>query len=370
MLERIRLENFKAFGRADIPLTQLTLLSGLNGSGKSTALQALALLRQSSDSGFLDAGDLGLNGELVELGTGADVLNHSFDEPTIAISLRERDDAVSQEFIWAAPVSPNEDVLTCNIAPNVSHWKTLSLFQGGFQFLRADRITPSVTYPKSQNAVRHHRFLGAKGEYTAHYLLEFGADAVSPELLHPVANTAPSLLSQVNAWLQDFSPGVRVEPNPVPMTDFVRLAFSYKGEGVSYGEPLRPTNVGFGLTHALPVVTACLGAAPGTLLTVENPEAQLHPRGQAAIGHLLALTAASGVQVIVETHSDHVLNGIRLAVKALRLNAAHATFHFFQRRPGHESMFETPQISQDGRLSYWPSGFFDQWEKNLDELLD
>ncbi len=115
--------------------------------------------------------------------------------------------------------------------------------------------------------------------------------------------------------MQEFSPGVRVGAEPVPMTDLVRLVFSYKGEGAAHGDPLRPTNVGFGLTHALPVIVACLAAEPGTMLVVENPEAQLHPRGQVSIGRLLALTAASGVQVIIESHSDHVLNGIRLAVK-------------------------------------------------------
>ena len=70
--------------------------------------------------------------------------------------------------------------------------------------------------------------------------------------------------------MQEFSPGVRVEPVPVPMTDFVRLVFAFKGEGAAYGDPLRPTNVGFGLTHALPVVTACLAAEPGNMLVVRE----------------------------------------------------------------------------------------------------
>ncbi|WP_343502287.1 MULTISPECIES: AAA family ATPase [Roseobacteraceae] len=154
------------------------------------------------------------------------------------------------------------------------------------------------------------------------------------------------------------------------MTDLVRLIFSYRGEGAAYGDPLRPTNVGFGLTHALPVVTACLAAKPGTMLVVENPEAQLHPRGQSMIGRLLALTAANGTQVIVETHSDHVLNGIRLAVKEEFLVPDVVRLHFFSRLPGEASSFESPVLGPDGRLSYWPDGFFDQWERSLDRLLD
>ncbi|MCA9209850.1 MAG: DUF3696 domain-containing protein, partial [Planctomycetales bacterium] len=116
--------------------------------------------------------------------------------------------------------------------------------------------------------------------------------------------------------------------------------------------------------------TACLAAQPDTLLLVENPKAQLHPRGQSTIGRLLALTAASGVQVVIETHSDHVLNGIRLAVKDGLLRPDATRLHFFSRKMGEASEYETPVVGPDGRLSYWPAGFFDQWERSLDRLLD
>ncbi|WP_082560734.1 AAA family ATPase [Caulobacter sp. Root487D2Y] len=377
MIEALRLKNFKAFREATIPLSQLTLLSGLNGSGKSTVLQALGLLRQSWDGGFLMSGDLILNGDLVELGTGADILNHQFDDAEIAIDVSIRNALGEHVLRWSAPIDTSADVLTCSDRPSHGisgahgELQIFNLLDSGFQFLRADRITPSVTFPKSHHAVRHQRFIGPRGDFTAHYLLEFGDEKISnSKLVHPSEPEARSLLAQVNAWLQEFSPGVRVEPHPVPMTDFVRLAFSYRGQGVSYGAPLRPTNVGFGLTHALPVITACLGAEPGSLIVVENPEAQLHPKGQVAIGRLLALTAAGGVQVIAESHSDHVLNGIRLAVKDGHLDAAATAFHFFHREPGDQSTFETPSLTKEGRLSYWPSGFFDQWERSLDQLLD
>ena len=74
--------------------------------------------------------------------------------------------------------------------------------------------------------------------------------------------------------------------------------------------------------------------------------------------------------MVVETHSDHVLNGIRLAVKENLLNADRAKLHFFSRQPGKASDYETPRMGPDGRLSYWPTGFFDQWERSLDQILD
>ncbi|MCX5514325.1 DUF3696 domain-containing protein [Kaistia algarum] len=370
MLDNIGLENFKAFDEIDLSLGHLTLLSGLNGSGKSTVLQALGVLRQSFDSKFLLDGDIALNGELVDIGTGRDALYQGFSTPEIAISLSETKQGAEIFYRWQALASPEADVLSCSVKPDLDILPLPDLFHRGFQFLRADRITPSVTSPKSQNAVRQQRFLGPKGEYTAHFLLEFGEQIATADILRsPHERRATSLIAQVNAWMQEFSPGVRVEPVPVPMTDLVRLVFSYKGEGAAYSEPLRPTNVGFGLTHALPVVTACLAARPDTILVVENPEAQLHPRGQVSIGRLLALAAANNVQVIVESHSDHVLNGIRLAVKDGLLDPNKVNLHFFSRNPGRSSNYETPTLSSEGRLSYWPVGFFDQWESSLDHLL-
>lgn len=371
MLDHIGLQNFKAFDEVHVELGALTLLSGLNGSGKSTILQAFGLLRQSYDARFLLEDSLALNGELVELGTGRDVLYQQFDVPEISINLGHHVGEAGSFFTWRAPAVADADVLQCSAKPEQGELSTLGLFARGFQFLRADRITPAVTFPKSQNAVRQQHFLGARGEFTAHFLLEFGEEFTVAEIMRCASEPkAISLISQVNAWMQEFSPGVRVEPASVPMTDLVRLVFSYRGDGSAYGDVMRPTNVGFGLTHALPVVTACLASQPGTLLIAENPEAQLHPRGQSNIGRLLALTAANGVQVVVETHSDHVLNGIRLAVKDGLLAPERTRLHFFSRQAGEASSYETPALGPDGRLSYWPPGFFDQWERSLDRLLD
>ena len=371
MISNVRLKNFKGFSEVEIPLRKLNLFAGLNGSGKSSVLQALGLLRQSLDERFLEENHLMLNGDLVGLGTGRDLLYQSFDEQEVQIELDVNSNGIEAELFWRIQVDLDSDVLTCDADHTSPDLRTLDIFSSGFQFLRADRITPAATYPKSQHSVRQRRFLGARGEFTAHYLREFGENLTVPERMrHTSEPKAASLSAQVNAWMEEFSPGVRVQAEPVPMTDFVRLVFSFRGEGTAYGDVLRPTNVGFGLTHALPVVVACLAAETNSVLIVENPEAQLHPRGQLVIGRLLALSVENGAQVIVETHSDHVLNGIRLAVKEGLVSAESCCMHFFSRHPGKASDFESPVLGPDGRLSYWPLGFFDQWEQSLDQLLD
>lgn len=366
MIESLRLKNIKAFKDRTIPFTPLTLLSGLNGAGKSTVLQSLAMLRQSNEAGLLrDTGFL-LNGELVELGVGRDVLYESAEDEWIEIELSE----ASQRSTWTVRYGMSEDVLQFSSARRSETSGTL--FDHSFQYLRADRVNPATNYGKSYHAVNSRRFMGARGEYTAHFLSQFQNQSVSEPLRRRVnEGFTTGLLSQVNAWMQEFSPGCRVNVHDVENTDFVRLSYSYgHSAGLKGSNSYRPTNAGFGLTYSLPIVVACLSTPRGGLVLFENPEAHLHPQGQEAMGRLIALTASAGIQVIVESHSDHVLNGIRLAIKNGALDAYQATPHFFRRNDETGSVeIETPTFTAQGRLSFWPEGFFDQWDKSLDALL-
>ena len=99
-------------------------------------------------------------------------------------------------------------------------------------------------------------------------------------------------------------------------------------------------------------------------MLVENPEAHLHPAGQSKLGRFLARVAGSGVHVVVETHSDHVLNGARLAVAQDRsLPAGDMIVHYFD----HGQTLPI-QVNDKGELDHWPAGFFDQFESDLGRL--
>ncbi|MFI6850389.1 DUF3696 domain-containing protein [Kitasatospora sp. NBC_00085] len=371
MLDRISLQNFKAFAQQDIALAPLTLLTGLNSSGKSTVLQSLALLRQSYDSGDLaPIGDrvagLLLNEELVQLGTGRDTRHESYteDDPTITLKVTSRD----EELTWSAEYVQEADHLPLLKAPSAPADLLPTLFGPGFQYLRADRISPEVSYPRSHHAVTSRGFLGTHGEHAVNYLRAHQDDVLTADaLLRPEASST-TLRAQTDAWMQLLCPGVTLEAVGIDGTDTVRLSFGF-GSGVSASNRYRPTNVGFGLTYSLPIVVACLSAKPGSLILLENPEAHLHPQGQTWIAYLAAAAAAAGAQLLVETHSDHVLNGLRLAVKRGELSAPDTAVHFF-RRDGQRCEVVSPQMGEDGMLSDWPKGFFDEWENSLDQLLD
>jgi predicted ATPase len=210
--------------------------------------------------------------------------------------------------------------------------------------------------------------IGVRGEYILHMLLEHGGTAIPDD--DPRLIDAPSqrLVDQLDAWLQEISPGSHLELEAVRSADIAIGGFTFDREGDVVSRRFRATNVGFGLSYVMPVIVSLIVSQPRGLLIIENPEAHLHPRGQTMLGRLAARTAAAGVQVIVETHSDHFLDGVRISVRDGILSPFDAAFHFFERR-GIEANVVSPTIDSDGRLSEWPGGFFDQHDENLARLL-
>ena len=133
----------------------------------------------------------------------------------------------------------------------------------------------------------------------------------------------------------------------------------------------KSVNVGFGITYVLPLIIAVVSAKKGDIVMIENPEAHIHPAGQRVLGELLACAAAGGVQLFIETHSDHILNGIRLSVKEKKINREDVQTVFFYKddEDDFKHKYICPQIFQDGRMDCWPDGFFDTWDKALYDLI-
>jgi predicted ATPase len=375
VVERIHLENFKASRDVDIRLQPLTVLAGLNSTGKSRLLQAIGLIRQSYDANGMTYG-LSLSGPLVHLGQFGDILSESAVGDAVAITITEN----STSNRWAFRGKREANQLPFDEAPtNVPDF----VKSPHFQFLQADRLVPRTLYPQATQQDRNVGFLGAHGEYTVDFLSRSSHQVVSKarafprtglgisdDLLFKVAPT-DALSDQVAGWLQQVSPGARLYTTAVDGTDEVLLQFGYAGKHRETGSnPYRPTNVGFGLTYSLPILVSCLAAPKRSLLLMENPEAHLHPQGQASLGELLARCVTDGVQIIVETHSDHLLNGLRLAVKNKQIKGDDVVVHFFSRAMETGEVYvQSPAILDNGRLSNWPEGFFDQWDKDIETLL-
>ena len=409
MLSRIGLANFKCFENLDLPCRRLNLLCGLNGMGKSSVIQALLVLRQSFETGDLQEGRLVLGGERTDLGAGSDVLFEDAAEEVVGFVLRGDE----SEKPWAAGFGysrtgdqllvTTEDISTIEFplhydpqfardlaASNAddqvdldrvttievwatnkeevvqSIWRGIPPFGGRLVYVQAERVGPRKSYPLSEMLARRGE-LGAQGEYTWNYLNDrqdvvLGAD-------DPRRGDAPSrrLVDVVDHWLQDVSPGARLQLESIPAADAVIAGFKFDRVDDVATRRHRATNVGFGLSYVLPVVLALL-SEPGTLCLIENPEAHLHPRGQTKLAELAARAASAGVQVFAETHSDHFLDGVRLAVRDGLIAPDQTAIHYFERHDG-RAIVTSPEIDADGFLPHWPNGFFDQRDDNLARLL-
>lgn len=363
MINKLNLKNFKAFTEQSFTFNSLTLLSGLNSTGKSSVIQALLLLRQSYQQGLLPKKGLSLQGDLANIGTAQDALCEYAEENTIGFELTQKNGSSGQ---WVFDYNPQADILELKEAPSEDIYKN-NLFHDNFHYLQAERLGPRPYFPMSDFQVGQHNQIGSQGQYTAHFLsMQQDQSIFDHRLSHPSA-TSETLKEQVEAWMSEVSPGTRIEIQSSSYMDLVSLQYSY---GLS--NPYRSTNVGFGITYTLPIIIAVLASTPETLILIENPESHLHPKGQAKLGELFAIAANCGIQIIVESHSDHVLNGIRLAVHSGKIEPEEVQLHYFQRElKNGQAITEviSPQIDRNGRIDQWPEGFFDEWDKSLMTLL-
>lgn len=373
MLSSIELRNFMAFECARISLRPLTVLTGLNSAGKSSVIHALAVLRQSADAGFLERGEPGtflLNGVFVNLGNGRDVLHDapgdSGGEERLGIGITFVDDGA--QFSWFARYEPESDGLS--VVAGEEPMEPSNFMVSPFEYIAADRLSPQLTYPKSyRDVTAAGTRLGLKGEHSANFLRVHSDSPISNTLAKHASVENLNLLDNVNAWIGDLAMGTSIEVVDVQGTDLVSLNFYRQGPQVRTTAQ-RATNVGFGLGYVLPVIVACLMAERGTTIVVENPEAHLHPSAQALVGRLCALAAANGAQLIVETHSDHVVNGIRLSVKRGTIDKDDVLFHFFGRMPDQlQPTITEIEVTGDGTVTQWPDGFFDEWDRSVTDLL-
>jgi len=370
MISQIRIRRFKCFDDLTVPFANITVLAGNNGTGKSTVLQALLLLRQAHVSGSLISKRIPLNGDLVKIGTARDALSVRSQEDTVVFSI-----VFSQKprttYEWTLEYDKNasqEHFMKCHSShpTTVPGWGP---FAPRLAYLMAERWGPRLTYPMSE-LPRRSMNVGTSGEYTAHCLAEFGKD--------PIANTALvlvteddvrnlSLENQTQLWMRKLIPDIAFNVESIVKADRMRLEARFFTETSQY---LRPTNMGFGISYSLPIVVGALMAESNSLMIVENPEAHLHPAAQSQIGQFLARAASSGCQIILETHSDHVLNGIRVAVKDRVIAKDAVSILFFARGVRYEgNVASRPRVYDDGGIDNWPTGFFDQLEKDLEKLI-
>ncbi len=354
MLSTLHIEGFKRFASEQFPLRPLTVLAGMNGTGKTSVIHALLLMHEACrrQDGYIE-----LNGPYdLELGNFSNLQN--WDAPdSMRFTTTTPDNAHSEWLVSGSPTDLYANVQLPRQVPDI-----FSRQGRLFQYLSAERLGPRVI---SSCAALPLTMLntGHRGQFCAQLFHSEDKLEINVQRCTPDTSEADIRLlrQQTERWLSRIARPIAIDTEALPIAGAAALRFR-----IPDGEWVRPTNMGFGVSYALPIILAGLIADEGGLVIVENPEAHLHPSGQSEMGRFLATISAAGVQVIVETHSDHVLNGIRRAIGEHQiLKAEQAILHFF----GHDQI--APHIlefTERGGVSDWPAGFFDQFQIDVAAL--
>lgn len=236
-------------------------------------------------------------------------------------------------------------------------------------YLRATRRRPSRGYDDKLGKWQQ---IGYGGEWAPALLHERGNEQIS--FLHPPPIPASvkeakghldqewkewrgTVIDGVGAWLQQLELAKSVASLRSPRDKSqVQLRVSLPNQ-----EPHDITEIGFGLSQILPVLTAGLMQPQESLFVVDLPEAHLHPLPQARLADFFCSLALSGRNVLVETHSEMFFHWLRLrAEMSDQLHAKIAVY--FIDSPGTDGCCRTPRmvgLTGDSQL-HWPVGFFEE----------
>ena len=331
MITKIELKGFKSYVDYTFELKPLTILTGLNSSGKSSVIQAIRMMgnMSSREIGGSHVWNLGL-------GSDSELINPNCKNFQISAWKNHR-----HEEDWFSYNSSKSRNKLCPMPSCI--------------YVAADRMGATSTIPIYEDEA-----LGGRGENVLRRIDHF-RDEQLPELLRGDAE-GTTLNYVLRYWLQKISPGVK---------------FDYRIEekaDVSYSlyDNHRSANVGYGLSYSLPVIVALLTATLETesIVLIENPEAHLHPQGQAEMARLICLCVEAGAQVVVETHSDHLFDGVRIYARESENHFASKVATFWcQLDDNRNTQVDSCQIQENGRLDHWPEHMFDQFLLDSEKLL-
>lgn len=374
-IDKVKIKNFKSLKDINLNLKSLTLISGVNSSGKSSFIQSLLFFKENLEvilfteqfRQYIGANSrvklpqktVSFNGKYIKLGEERSLLSQESSDNMMTFEISANQQAVNIAINQKLEIKYNKK----------SDFELLNIFNDNFfDYLNTDRTPPKLNFEFSQEDVNNN-LIGINGEYAAHYLAENQSKNLEiTGLQHPAAQTL-QLLENTYKWLGEISSGVSISASADASRRSVKLTYQYEYGDNTTGN-YSSLNVGFGLTYVLPVIVLILKSKPGDFIIIENPESHLHPAGQSKIAELCAIAAQNGVQIIVETHSDHFLNGLRVATKKGVIAPEKSQIYFFSKAKDSLDTIAHPiNIGENGKLDDWPQGFFDEWDNQLDKLL-
>lgn len=400
MLKRIGFENFKCLSGKSFDLDMVNVFTGYNGRGKSSVMQAILMLSQSVRKDDMNSiSHLHVNGDFVKLGDFDEllsdpnkykfsldmILSNSTDhevhlryDMTDDYKVGQLDECIidTVNYFDKASSMPLEGAVKEN--EGAGDLKQLPVYlynqfySQNLHYVAADRIGP-VKFVERDEIPDVFR-VGADGSRTINTISAYKDKVCKSMNISEDDNSEHDLQEAVTMWVNEIMHGgsVSVVGNATRSIDeqgkskkstILKLDFGVKNDGHTYPS----YHVGFGYSYILSIVVTALIAKENDIVIVENPEAHLHPEAQTRLTFLLAKLGARGVQVFVETHSEHVISGFRLAAlkKEYALKNDDVRIFFFD----YDFSMIPLRIEPNGKIPGWPDRFFDQYQKELAEIL-
>ena len=339
MIDKLCIKGFKCFDDVSLEMRAITMLAGQNSIGKSSIIQSLLALKQ---------GKTPFTGKYMTIGTADELLNAYVGAEEINISA---------DYTNAKGMFQNAFV-------NIKGLNAISVknekLKLGIVYCSAERVGVKDVYEKPIN---DESGVGINCEYAFSYLAEKGSKPVKKQFVYD-ETTKLTLDGQVNYWLQEIL-GYNVFAEAIEKTELVRVFFRNQNMRIS----VRPKNIGTGVTYIAEVIISAFSCKAGDILIIENPEIHLHPSAQSKFVDFLTFIASCGVQIIVETHSDHIYNGIRKHIHKDLIDAEDVRIYFFKQNENGCSEPILIPINETGKATVNANGLFDQIKKDLDVIL-
>lgn len=333
MIKKIEIKNYKCIADETITGFPLTIITGLNSTGKSSILQAILLLNKS----FTKNGAIYLS----KLPSGfSSIRNRYKNAKKVEICLTTDTETIG----WRMS---DEELPETDLVMELEIEKNLF-------YLSANR-----TGTEAISSVSGEVKSGTQGEYL---LGTFEKEKSTPVIPGLVKNTQSSTLSsQLNYWLS-YILEIKLEMSTELRTE-LDVQTTYKSDGIAN---LSPFQLGAGVGYLTKILILCLRARKNDVLLIENPEIHLHPAAQSRLGEFFAYIANAGIQLFIETHCEHLINRIRYEVykKRLDVNDVGILYKESIRAP-----FLNISILPNGKYDKdFPAGFFDATLRELIEI--
>ena len=351
MIKAVELKNFKCFSSLRLPLSELTILAGGNASGKSTVIQALLLANTTARE----------KGDSVD---ASEALGVAVGNPRALIA-QNRLELPEGDFLLKVQWDRSETIFVYKIdklrSLKLSYTQSDTAPEVPLFYLNAERLGPRISYPAGvdEGILRD----GAN----AAFIID-RADLQQREV--PICLALSKESSKFSIQVENWMNAILGDVSFSVSTDYVKATTDIRYGNRLAEEAVLPTMTGFGISYILSIVTAGLWCASldNVVLMVENPEAHLHPAAQSRMGKFLELLSRAGVQLIVETHSEHIIDGARVQA-AFDSRTDSMQICFFTKEKN-AVRIDKIHVDENGELSEWPAGFFDQKGQDLRELFN